>query len=329
MKKRLKNILPWCMACGIFYLLFTQTPPKNILNAILHANIPLLLFYIVLYFTVVMLLDVWALQLALSRFVAKLNYSETLLMRGATYLLMVINYNVGQGGIVFYLKRTHEAPVFKTIGTLLLMTVIDFSIMLFLALVSVFFNDIQYHNIALKPYVYTLAILFYGGFFIWIAFWLNFKKPFLQKLILVPWINKLVHRDIFYAFKEASLKDYLKFTLLRLPLIVTIVAALYLMIHGFYSHVPFSKIFLYGPIVLFSGAIPITPSGLGTSQALFVEFFKSSLTSPLVTNGTLTPSEILLAGGLIGAFGNLTLKAVFGLYCLSKKSKDLFTPPSP
>ena len=130
MKKRLKTILPWLVAAGILYFLFQKIPADDVLSTITHADIPRFIFFAVGYFVIIMMADCLGLKWLLSRFSTKVSFKETILLRGATYLLMVINYNLAQGGIAFYLKRTHKAPVFKTLGAMFYLMLIDFSLML-------------------------------------------------------------------------------------------------------------------------------------------------------------------------------------------------------
>ena len=73
---------------------------------------------------------------------------------------------------------------------------------------------------------------------------------------------------------------------------------------------------------MFVGTLPITPAGMGTGQALMVDFFKGSLVGP----AGLTAEQILFSSSLIWAFVNLVLKSIFGAYCLHKKSRHLFMP---
>ena len=56
-----------------------------------------------------------------------------LLVRGATYLLAAINYNVGQGAIVYFVHRATGAPVMRGVATILLVIGINVLALLFLA----------------------------------------------------------------------------------------------------------------------------------------------------------------------------------------------------
>ncbi|MBI4411702.1 MAG: flippase-like domain-containing protein [Deltaproteobacteria bacterium] len=324
MKKYLKRILPWLIAAGILYFLFHKIPPTTVLSTITHANIPLFVFYSIAYFVIIMMADCVGLCWLLSRFSTPVNFKETLLMRGATYLLMVINYNLAQGGIAFYLRRTHKAPVFKTLGAMFYLTVVDLSLMLTFAFAAVLMEDISYRDVSLRPFLTQFALLFYSGLTLWIAFWGLIDRPFLKKYRSVGVVDWLVSRHLFVAFRQSSALDYLKTYLLRLPTLVLVVLSLFLWINAFHSALPFTDLFLYTPVIMIVGTLPITPAGLGTVQALCVEFFKTNLTSPLTTGGLYAPEELILAGSLLWGAANFVLKILFGFYCLKQKSRSLF-----
>lgn len=308
MKKSLKKILPWFVAAAIFYFLFKQIPPAQVFKTMLLANIPFFLFLAIVYFILIMILDCFGLKWAISRFSTKVTFYETILMRGATYVLMLINYNLGQGGMAFYLKRTHKAPVFKTLGTILYLTLVDLGLILTLGMGAVLSEDIIYRGVSLKPFLVRGTLLFYA-FFIFI------------KIAPFRWLSE---RQILSALKESTLADYGKAVFFRLPVILTILFSSFFSIQAFHSHLPLTDIFAYSPVIMVAGTLPITPAGIGTVQALTIEFFQTHLTSPLFAQKLTSPAKILLASGLLWVFCNFALKALFGFFCIRKKSRALF-----
>lgn len=324
MKKRFRKIIPWIIAAIIFYLLFRKIPPANVLATITDSNISLFIFYAVSYFFVVMLVDCVGLRWVISRFSTRVTYVETILMRGATYLLMILNYNLAQGGMAFYLKRTHKAPVFKTLGTIFYLTLIDLTIVLTFAVIAVLIEDAVYREIHLRPFVFHFAAVFYILFILWSLFWRNINHPLVLLFRRLKPFEWLIKRDLFVTFRESTYKDMITTFFLRTPTMLLVVASFFLWIHAFRSFVPLTDLLLYSPLIMVVGTLPITPAGVGTVQALCIEFFQNGLTSPLLQHQLYTPQEILLAASLLWAIFNVTLKVLFGLYCLTKKSRSLF-----
>ena len=326
MKKRLKTILPWLVAAGILYFLFQKIPADDVLSTITHADIPRFIFFAVGYFVIIMMADCLGLKWLLSRFSTKVSFKETILLRGATYLLMVINYNLAQGGIAFYLKRTHKAPVFKTLGAMFYLMLIDFSLMLTFSIFAVTAEEITYRGIALRPWIIQFALVFYTGLVLWLLFWLTINRPFANRLRRLKTIDWIVSRHLFVAFRESTTTDYVKTVLYRLPTLMLVVFSLFLWINAFRSSLPLADLFLYTPVIMVVSTLPITPAGLGTMQALCIEFFKTRFTSPMISGGIYAPEELILAGSLLWGMGNFVLKVLFGFYCLRQKSRTLFEP---
>ncbi len=324
MKKRLQQSIPWLIAAVIFFFLFKKIPPMDVLKTMASANIPLFIFYSISYFVIVMLIDCLGLQWGFSRFVASVDLKETILMRGATYLLMLINYNLGQGGMAFYLKRTHQAPLFKTLGTIFYFTLIDLSIVLAMGVVVGSVKELAYRGIALQPIIIRSGFIFFTAFFLWILFWRLSNTVWGRSFEKIKMMNWILNRPLFYSFRESNFSDYATAFLWRLPTVFLVIFSFFLWSHAFKSPIPLQDIFIYGPIILVVGTLPLTPGGVGTVQALCVEFFKNNLHSPLIETHTFTAEQILFSSSLLWVIGNALCKITFGFYCLKQKSKHLF-----
>ncbi len=319
------------MTALIFFFLFRKIPPVEVLKTIWAANIPLFIFYSVGYVIVVMLIDCAALQWGISRFSTKVTFRETLIMRGATYLLMMVNYNLGQGGMAFYLKRTHKAPLFKTLGAIFYLSLIDLAILFGAAILAIKLGHMNDSNFLLGPTILKGSSLFFILLLVWILFWKLADHPFIKNCTkgFKP-LDWLCHRPLFFAFKESSLTDYGIAILLRAPTIFMVLLSFYFWSDAFRSPIPFSSIVLYAPIILLVGTLPITPGGVGMVQALCITLFKDKIAGagPLISSHQYSPEQILFAASLLWGMTNLVLKLLIGFYCLSKKSKNFFVETS-
>lgn len=324
MKKRIRQFLPWLIALVIFYFLFRQIPPKDVLLTFSRANIPLFFLCAIAYFFIFLSADSWGLWWVINRFSTFVTYKETLLTRGASYLLTVINYNLGQGGIAFYLKRTHQAPIFKTLGAIFYLSLIDLTVMMTCGLIAALCGNIVYRGLSLSPLVIKVVLIYYLLLALWFVFWANVNRPIMAPLKRLKIVNWILHRTLFYAFRESRGGDLIQAFAIRIPATLLILAGFYICIYTFRSFIPIVDIALYTPPLMIVGTLPITPAGLGTVQALCIEFFKTSLSSPLVDQKIFSVEQILLSASLFWAFTNLALKAIFGFYCLKKESKSLF-----
>jgi hypothetical protein len=149
----------------------------------------------------------------------------------------------------------------------------------------------------------------------------------LSRIVKLKVISWIATRHLFYAFRESGLKDYARALGLRLPVIILVTLSYFFWIHGMRSFISIRDIFIYSPLIMVITTLPITPAGLGTTQALCIEFFSPYLQSTLISSGALTPAEIIFAGSIAWLVGNSILKILFATYCLQKKSRRLFAYP--
>lgn len=323
MNQKLKTLLPWGMAAGIFAYLFCLYPPGQIWKALQYVRLETFIPFAIGYFIWIFFVDVFALVRVLKRFGFKVPFKSLLPARGVTYLLMVLNYGAAQAGFAYYLKRTHRIPIWEALSVFFFIAVIDLYWVITLALVGSFFQEYEISGIQLKNFVWLVSAVAYFLFFLNYLFW---RGPLYQKLEKKNWrvIHWIRNKDIFRLFKEAIWLDYLRLALLRTPIHVSLIISMYVVLKTFDVFVPFLYILGNMPLVFLVGTIPITPGGLGTANAVIVELLKPYLTGAMFETTKITPAELLLAASLLWMFANYALKVLFGAYCLKKVSKELF-----
>jgi len=326
LKKISKRFLPWLICGLIFYFIFSSysiqfSDLKKTLGFIKYGP---LIFYSLLYFLIVLFVDCYALKYFMSRFSTSITFKETLFVRGVSFLLMIINYNAGQGAFAVYLKKTHKAPLAKSLGTVAFIMAADLIWVVTFTYVALFFVGDSAYLQLLSPYLTYGIPLIYVAFILWVMFWRSTNTIFIQKIKKYRWVQWLLEHDVFYIFREACLKDYIVVSLVRIPLIALTIVGTYWAFLVFQSTVSWLDLTFYSPIVLLISSIPITPAGLGTTQAAMIEFFKDGIESPLLQSGKTTPQDILLATSLVWLFCNQVYKALYGAVCLSRSSRNLF-----
>jgi len=322
----LKNILPWLMAAGIFYYLFSVYPPSQIFASLKQVKLLPFLSFSLFYFFFIYFCDSWVMARVISRFTHHVSLKDILLARGVTYLIMVINYPASQAAFAYYLKRRYNIPIFQVVGVFLFMMILDLSWIILLAFAGSCLEDVVLGGVHLSPYVHTVAIMFLCFFLGWIIFWRRWHEKIFGTFFRFAWIEKIRQQKVFHIFEQARLKDYLSTALLRIPIHFTIIVSIYIVVQTFDAFIPFTKIIGNIPIVFLIGMLPITPGGLGTTNAAMVEMLSPFMTSPLFTAGKISPEELMLAMSLLWMFINYLLKALLGMFLLRKVSKNLFKP---
>lgn len=327
-KKILKNLLPWLVAGGLLYYLFRQVSPKQVLESLRYLNIPYFLGFGILYFLLIMALDTWVLSRVLTRFASRVNFRELLPVRCVSYLLSLVNYNAGQASLAVFLKRTRDMSFFKTLGCIFFVTVIDLYWVIALAFVGSFLMDLNVKGFQLEDWVRRVSYVALLGLILHLAFWRGWFGKILPQRFHFRLGDWLRGKHLFQPFHHATLADYAKIALARLPIHAAIISSMWFLIRIAGANIPFRNILGAVPIVLLTGAIPLTPGGLGAAQIATVELLKNHVTPPLAAHGSVAPEELLLAISLAWMILNYLFKSLAGLICLRWTSGDLLKESS-
>ncbi|MBI2091618.1 MAG: flippase-like domain-containing protein [Deltaproteobacteria bacterium] len=315
----LKKILPWIVTAGIFVYLFSKYPPSSIWNSLKTVNILYFCAVASGYFLFMYLLDAYVITKILNHFGHRETFKEMLSARGLTYLIMVVNYAASQAAFAFYQKRKHNVPISEMLGIFGIIVVIDLAILTALAFVTTFFTTWPFEMLGMNigHFVRLFALIVFAGFVVNILFW---KGTFGK----ISFLEKMRKKDFFSVLSKAGVGDYLSVAFWRLPVHIFIMVGMYFAIKPFNANVPFVSILANIPLVFFIGALPISPGGLGTSNAALVELFKPFITAGAIDAGFVTAGELLLSFSLVWMFANYLMKALTGVICLKFISKDLF-----
>jgi uncharacterized membrane protein YbhN (UPF0104 family) len=329
MKKLLsyiKHLAPWCIAVAIFAYLFHLYPPAEVWRALQHVNIPIFTLFAIGYFVFIFLVDSWVMQRVITQFSKPVKFKDIFQARGATYLVMIINYPASQAAFAYYLKRRYGIPIFEALGIFLFIILIDLIWIISLAFAGSFFQTYEVAGVPLGPIVQKVAIGAYAFLFLWIAFWGRWIEKLSGKKLHFAFLEKIRARKAFHIFNQAKAFDYLKVAGMRTPIHLTIIISMYVVINTFHASIPFVKILGNVPLVFFIGTLPITPGGLGTTNAAMVELLSPYLTGPIFASGSVTPKSLLFTATLLWMFGNYLMKVIFGTFFLRRVSGDLFRP---
>jgi uncharacterized membrane protein YbhN (UPF0104 family) len=310
MKSILKKVLPWIVAGLIFYQLFSKYSLEQVWAACEQANIAGLMAFMLLYFFVVLWLDCWGHARIFTRFHATMSTRELLPVRMASYVIMLINYGAGQGIWAYFLKKKENIPFFKAMGILFFVILMDLYLIIAMAFLGSLFTPVTVEGVSLNEWVQLLMQIATGGL---VTVFL-FRKTLL-KIIPDHW-EKL--HDLFLIFREAEIKEIIYALLSRVPLHCTFVVAIHIAALFFNADLPLLILAACIPLIYLVGALPITPGGLGTTQAAFVILLKPFLVIDSAVADTVSPEGLLLAMSILWALFNYLYKALFGLFFLKR-----------
>jgi hypothetical protein len=288
MRKKIGRLLAWAVTVSLLVYIFRSisfSEMKIALHSAESWTLPVLAVLII----GVYLGDSFAIWKTFGWFVVPLSFREVLVVRGATYLLAFLNYTVGQGAIVYFVKRSRGVPILKGTAAVLLVMGINILLLLLLTTLGLFVNP------DLPPALRNIVLGAYGALAVYIT--LIAIKP--------RWLTS---RPIFDVLFSAGLLGHLKALAVRIPHIGILMVFTYSSLHAFGVKVPVTQALLCLPIVYFISVLPIAVMGLGTTQIALVYFFAKyapggaeAAKATIVTASLVTQAAAWVVQGAIGA----------------------------
>ena len=241
------------------------------------------------------LVDSFAVQQAVSWFNVRVPYRDILPVRATTYILSLVNTQLGQGGIALYLHRRHGLPFWEITGTI------------------VFIAFVEIYQLALYSFLGAVAggelgrgapLAVYGvlGAYLVVHLW-YFSRSRGDPLARVRLLT---------AFRRARPHHYLRLLLYKTPNLLAAVTVHWLALPLFGMHVPYLTLLAFLPLVLFFAALPIAAAHLGPSQAAWVYFFRGW-----------APEAGLVAYSLAAHLTFMLMNAAIGLLFLRRAAREL------
>jgi hypothetical protein len=247
--------------------------------------------YSVFYF----LVDSFVVQQAVSWFNVRVPYRDILPVRGTTYILSLINTQLGQGGVALYLHRRHHIPFWEITGTVIFISFVEvYQLALYSFIGATASGELDR---SIPAWIYGVL----GGYFVGHLWY--FGRPGPTAADKVP---------VFRAFRRAKPVQYLQLLLYKTPNLLAAVIVHWLALPLFGLHVPFTVLLTYLPLVFFGAALPIAAAHLGPSQFLWTRFF-----------GAYAPEAGLLAYSLAAHLLFMIMNALIGLLFLRRASREL------
>jgi hypothetical protein len=300
-RRVLGRVLAWTVTLGALGWLFWKTPVTEVWAAIGQAA-PWFVPATVAAVLLIYLGDTLAIWKTFAWFLAKLSLREVLVVRGASYLLAIINYSVGQGAIVYFVHRARGVPVVQGAATVLFIMGINVIVLLVLVTVGLVVGGSGER----PPALAAVAGVAWAGLAVY-AVVVAAKPRFLEA------------RSVFAVLLSAGFGGHLKAMAVRLPHVGSLVVFNLVFLYAFGVKVPLGAALFTLPVVIFIAALPISVQGLGTTQAAMVLFF-----ARYVTPGPLEPAAVVTAASLAAQGIAVACQAALGLVCMrSREARGL------
>jgi hypothetical protein len=308
--------LPWLVAAAILAVLIFRLPRAQLLHALAAGPSWKVALCSAAVVGAALLADVWATLAAFAATGVRCRWRGVLPARGATYLLGLLNFAVGQGGMGLYLHRAGVAPL-RVLGTLLFLFATQVGALAAVAAAGTLPDALAgggsgggiaggiagaSAGAGGGPLAGSLPLL------------AALAAAFALLLVVLAWRPAWLrrHRVLAPVFAAGS-GGFLRATAARLPHVVTMVAGLWLGLRLWGVALPLARGLVVLSVAVLVTVLPIAPSGLGTLELALVE-----LTSAYAPGPTAAAQRAsVLAFSFVYHLFAIAAQAAVGLLCLA------------
>jgi hypothetical protein len=288
---RLKRAWPWLVGLAILVAVATRVPLAAFEDSIGKGPHLRLLGAEVMIALAVLCTDACSTWVGLVAVKMRRSLRDVISVRGATYLLFLINYALGQGGFGFFLHKTGATPARATGATLFLIGT-NFATLLVLTTAGVLVAGDGTSSLEHGLLATCAAFVVY--------------------LIVIAIRPRFVARGVFEPLFDAGLRGHALAIVGRLPHVSVVILGNWIAMRAWGFELPLGDALLYLPAVAIATVLPISPGGLGTTQAAIVYFFAS-----WAPGATADAREgYLLAFGVVHFVYGMLAALAIGVVCL-------------
>ena len=304
-----RKALPYLGTALIFAIIFYKIPLGDVAKAL--EQVPVLKFF-ALFFpfcALYWLVDSFCLTWVVRRFNAPMRYRDILPIRASMYLLSLINTNLGQGGVAYYLYRKARIPFLEALGSILFIAVMEvYQLFLFSTAGVIFYSPSRPEQ---SEIVHVMRFMYVAA---WIAFFamVGLSAAARRRASVARWLETGRAGGLARTFVEARPRDYAIVLALKAPSFVLALIAQFFALSMYGIPIPLERLIVFLPLVFMAAALPIAVAHLGTSQAAWLLFFAGS-----------APEAKILAYSLAAHVTFMACNGVIGVFFLPRASREL------
>jgi hypothetical protein len=248
------KILPWAITIicfGYLYMKLSGAAARDGLGLVEYLGgifarvswgrwLALMVPYSAFFFLIDSLI-VWR---VVSWFNTPIRYSEILPIRGSSYILSILNEQVGKGAMGLYLNRRHGVPGWEVGSSMIFIMFCEFFYLLGWATIGYSLRSTEF------PEVFGLIRWIALGAAVFFVAWLLFFRGPLGKGVA------LREKPLFKSFREAPALRYLTIILLRSPALLAAVVVYTYALGLFGVETNMGQMLGYLPVIFFGAATP-------------------------------------------------------------------------
>jgi hypothetical protein len=306
---RWKKIIPYIVTLLIFALIFWRIPISRVGAAL--ENVPLVKFFCVFmpFSAVYWVVDSVCLTWVVRHFNAPLRLRDIMPIRASMYLLAMINTNLGQGGVAWYLHRKAGIPFLEALSSILFIALMEVYQLFLFSTVGIVFH--QSGSPGQNEIVGVMRVVYVVAWLLLVAVIVLFARA-RHSDRMGAWISTSRFGPVARTFLAARPRDYAIVIAIKAPSFLMSLLTQYVALSLYGITIPFVKLMLFLPLVFLAAALPIGVAHLGTSQAAWLLFFASN-----------APSAKILVYSLAAHFTFMFCNALIGLCFLRRAIREL------
>ncbi len=249
-----QRALPWLVTLACFTYLYLQIDRQAAREG--QGAIPFLigvfadvrwtrwLALMVPYSAFFFLIDSLVVWRIINWFDTRVRYADILPIRASTYIISILNEQIGKGVMAVYLNRRDGVPGWQVGSSMLLIMFCEFYYLLAWATVGVALRGDRLPEIfQTLPWLLGAALLFFA---VWVLY---FRGAFAAG-------SRLRDRQILHAFRRAQWWQYAVVVLLRSPALLAAVVVYTLALGLFGVEAEFLDLLAFLPVIFFGAAVP-------------------------------------------------------------------------
>jgi hypothetical protein len=270
------------------------------LDAFRRAPIALFVVFSAALLLVNLAADTFAMYKTFGWFGCRVPYWDLFFVRGATYLVAIVNYHVGQAAVVGYLYKAQKVPFLRATGWILFIIGVNVGTLFLLASGGALQATGELRWMRWVPVVCVAGVVVYAAL-----------------LVVKPRV--LAQRALLAPLFEMGIVGHIKGVLVRLPHVIVLLVWHTLSLRWFGMDIPWTSALLYLPAYFAISSLPVNVNGIGVAQLVAVMFFAPfAKVQPGATNVLEAQRAAVIAYSLGTSGISILLQIVLGLVCLKR-----------
>jgi hypothetical protein len=245
-----KKALPFAIALALIGFTVSRIDLPAFARNIAAVNAPGFMLFAAAFVFGLLTADAFASAIVYRRAVAPVTFREFWVLRGASYLMSILNHHVGQAFVTYYVSRTHRVSLARIAGATLLVYASWMGLLLLAGAGAM----------VMAGWPLLRPVLALGAGVVYLVVIAAKPAPLARIQFLAPLF-------------EAGFVGHVVALVVRIPHFFVLFVGTWLPFWFFGVKIPLGAALAFVPIMMVAATLPITPQGVGTRALLAVTFF--------------------------------------------------------